>query len=57
MSWLRLHRLRWVTLRRSSGDASVIPAIASFPIFQFLWVWDDLLVSLTFSGGMELALC
>ena len=26
-----------------------MPAIASFAIFQFLWVWNDLLVSLTFS--------
>lgn len=28
-----------------------IPAIASFGIFQFLWVWNDLLVALIFSGG------
>ncbi len=27
------------------------PAIASFAIFQFLWVWNDLLVALTFSTG------
>ena len=27
------------------------PAIASFTIFQFLWVWNDLLVGLTFAGG------
>ena len=27
------------------------PAIASFGIFQFLWVWNDLLVALTFAGG------
>jgi len=27
------------------------PAIAAFGIFQFLWVWNDLLVSLTFLGG------
>jgi alpha-glucoside transport system permease protein len=27
------------------------PAIASFTIFQFLWVWNDLLVALTFAGG------
>lgn len=32
----------------------MVPAIASFAIFQFLWVWNDLLVGLTFSGGMEL---
>ena len=29
----------------------MLPAIASFAIFQFLWVWNDLLVGLTFSGG------
>ncbi len=28
-----------------------VPAIASFAIFQFLWVWNDLLVGLTFAGG------
>jgi alpha-glucoside transport system permease protein len=28
-----------------------VPAIASFGIFQFLWVWSDLLVALVFSGG------
>ena len=27
------------------------PALAAFGIFQFLWVWNDLLVALTFSGG------
>lgn len=27
-----------------------LPAIASFGIFQFLWVWNDLLVSLVFLG-------
>ncbi|HEY5199345.1 MAG TPA: carbohydrate ABC transporter permease [Acidothermaceae bacterium] len=27
------------------------PAIAAFAIFQFLWVWNDLLVALTFAGG------
>jgi alpha-glucoside transport system permease protein len=25
-----------------------LPAIASFSIFQFLWVWNDLLVALVF---------
>ena len=29
----------------------LVPAIASFAIFQFLWVWNDLLVALTFAGG------
>ncbi len=27
------------------------PAIASFGIFQFLWVWNDLLVALVFADG------
>jgi len=27
------------------------PALAAFGIFQFLWVWNDLLVSLVFLGG------
>jgi alpha-glucoside transport system permease protein len=31
------------------------PALAAFGIFQFLWVWNDLLVALTFSGGNEVA--
>jgi alpha-glucoside transport system permease protein len=29
----------------------LVPAIAAFAIFQFLWVWNDLLVALTFAGG------
>ncbi|MFN8075050.1 MAG: carbohydrate ABC transporter permease [Kineosporiaceae bacterium] len=29
----------------------ITPALAAFGIFQFLWVWNDLLVSLTFLGG------
>ncbi|WP_066372795.1 carbohydrate ABC transporter permease [Herbidospora mongoliensis] len=29
----------------------VAPALAAFGIFQFLWVWNDLLVALIFSGG------
>jgi alpha-glucoside transport system permease protein len=28
-----------------------LPAIASFAIFQFLWVWNDLLVALIFASG------
>ncbi len=28
-----------------------VPALASMAIFQFLWVWNDLLVALVFSGG------
>ncbi len=30
-----------------------IPAIASLAIFQFLWVWNDLLVALVFLGGTQ----
>jgi alpha-glucoside transport system permease protein len=30
-----------------------IPAIAAFAIFQFLWVWNDLLVALTFASGTQ----
>jgi len=31
----------------------LIPAVAAFGIFQFLWVWNDLLVGLTFAGGSQ----
>jgi alpha-glucoside transport system permease protein len=30
-----------------------MPAIASLGIFQFLWVWNDLLVALVFLGGIN----
>ncbi len=30
-----------------------IPALASFAIFQFLWVWNDLLVALVFLGKRD----
>ncbi len=30
-----------------------IPALASFTIFQFLWVWNDLLVALVFLGKQD----
>jgi alpha-glucoside transport system permease protein len=29
-----------------------VPAIASLVIFQFLWVWNDLLVALIYVGGV-----
>jgi len=29
----------------------VAPALATFALFQFLWVWNDLLVALIFAGG------
>ncbi|MEU8239644.1 carbohydrate ABC transporter permease [Actinoplanes missouriensis] len=31
------------------------PALAAFGIFQFLWVWNDLLISLTFAGAPEIS--
>jgi alpha-glucoside transport system permease protein len=30
-----------------------LPALAAFAIFQFLWVWNDLLIALIFLGGGE----
>lgn len=30
-----------------------VPAIAAIAIFQFLWVWNDLLVALIYLGGTE----
>lgn len=30
-----------------------VPAIASIAIFQFLWVWNDLLVAKVFGGGSQ----
>ncbi|MFP4643897.1 MAG: carbohydrate ABC transporter permease [Spirochaetales bacterium] len=39
----------WLTFTRLILPLS-IPAVASFAIFQFLWVWNDLLVALVFFG-------
>ena len=30
-----------------------VPAVASIAIFQFLWIWNDLLVALVFAGGTD----
>jgi alpha-glucoside transport system permease protein len=30
-----------------------VPALAAFAIFQFLWVWNDLLVAYVFLGGTK----
>ncbi len=30
-----------------------VPALASLAIFQFIWVWNDLLVALVYLGGTE----
>lgn len=40
----------FLTFRRIVLPLSM-PSIAAFAIFQFLWVWNDLLVALTFVGG------
>jgi len=38
---------------RMIGLPLSLPGIASIAIFQFLWVWNDLLVALTFASGTE----
>jgi alpha-glucoside transport system permease protein len=38
---------------RSIALPLIVPALASFAIFQFLWVWNDLLVGLIFAGGTQ----
>ncbi len=43
----------WFTLFSKIVLPLSVPAIASFAIFQFLWVWNDLLVGLTFGGGRK----
>jgi alpha-glucoside transport system permease protein len=40
----------WTAFLRLVLPTSV-PALASLAIFQFLWVWNDLLVALVFLGG------
>lgn len=42
----------WTTFTRLVLPLS-IPAIASFGVFQFLWVWNDLLVALVYLGGSK----
>ena len=44
------------TTSRSSGGWSSrcrCPALAAFAIFQFLWVWNDLLIAYVFLGGTK----
>jgi alpha-glucoside transport system permease protein len=40
----------WTAFRKIAIPLSV-PAIASLSIFQFLWIWNDLLVALIFLGS------
>lgn len=42
----------WTAFRKLAIPLAM-PAIASLTIFQFLWVWNDLLVSLVFLGGTK----
>lgn len=42
----------WTAFWRLAMPLSV-PAIASLGIFQFLWIWNDLLVALVFLGGQN----
>ena len=35
----------------ATGVPLSVPALAAFAIFQFLWVWNDLLVAYVFLGG------
>jgi len=42
----------WTAFYRLAIPLSV-PAIASLAIFQFLWIWNDLLVALVFLGGQH----
>jgi len=42
----------WTAFYRLAIPLS-LPAIASLGIFQFLWIWNDLLVALVFLGGQN----
>lgn len=42
----------WQVFRKIALPLSV-PALASLAIFQFLWIWNDLLVALVFLGGQR----
>jgi len=49
----RVDGANWFTLFSKIVLPLSVPAIASFLIFQFLWVWNDLLVGLTFGAGSK----
>jgi alpha-glucoside transport system permease protein len=49
----RVDGANWFTMFTKIVLPLSIPAIASFLIFQFLWVWNDLLVGLTFGAGSK----
>ncbi|CAI8406279.1 MAG: sugar ABC transporter permease [Cellulomonadaceae bacterium TMED98] len=49
----RVDGANWFTLFTKIVLPLSVPAIASFLIFQFLWVWNDLLVGLTFGAGSK----
>jgi len=49
----RVDGANWFTMFTKIVLPLSIPAIASFLIFQFLWVWNDLLVAMVFLGQGE----
>jgi len=49
----RVDGTNWFSLFTKIVLPLSIPAIAAFLIFQFLWVWNDLLVGLTFGAGSK----
>ena len=49
----RVDGANWFTLFSKIVLPLSVPAIASFSIFQFLWIWNDLLVALVFAGGTD----
>jgi len=49
----RVDGANWFTMFTKIVLPLSVPAIASFLIFQFLWVWNDLLVGLTFGAGSK----
>ena len=51
MEAARVDGARHVTIFFKILMPLLTPALAAFGIFQFLWVWNDLLVSLVFLGG------
>ena len=54
-SWNRRASTAPATSRSSSRSCCRcrFPALASFAIFQFLWVWNDLLVAMVFLGAQD----
>ena len=47
----RVDGANWFTLFSKIVLPLSVPAIASFSIFQFLWVWNDYLIAFVFIGN------